>query len=646
MNSHDIADEENMSCVESADNSNTTTLPAGNGGLQSYEYKSLPKGKYIRYLVLNPGKDDEPLSGSLVVEQIDQVLEFDAISYVWGAHSFVGQINCDGKSIPLTANLRDALRRVRLSNTTRNVWADQISINQRDLVERGHQVALMARIYRESRTTLIWLGDAEDGTVQEVYSLIKDVNELIRGQLLENDGSWDNMPAIDSTNPISYDQRWVSFAKMTDCAWFRRVWVVQEAGLSVRPRILYGKRNMDWKNFIIVLNWLRHRGSHIAYQFHIEWHAIHMDKEHLWPSAISHEKQESAVNDSSSAPGYPWTLLDILSASRQLEASEPKDHIYAFLGHSSASHSLTGELIVNPDYTIDTMQMYCDFAVAWLEWTRDLNILSFVQHRDATATDDPIPSWVPTWNTYDSSVLAQNGVSNFKAGASSKILPQVFKGGKRLKVRGATFDKIVFRSSVFYEHDFDWGNKPEDEVRSPKDVSKWTEILSHVLDPASNYIYADERRFMTCATTLAAGIYSGSQADFDSRATAFLSPFLPTLKSYSEYSSVLLQVAHKTQTADGSNTQLCEMEMATAMINRRFVVTERGYHGLAPALARVGDVCCVVFGANTPFIVRPAAQRHQHFELVGEAYVHGVMKGEIFERSAGVEFQEEDIVLV
>jgi hypothetical protein len=113
-----------------------------------------------------------------------------------------------------------------------------------------------------------------------------------------------------------------------------------------------------------------------------------MDRLQVWSNANSHqEQQESTVNDKCNPSGYPWSLLDALNASRQLEASEPKDHICAFLGHPSAFQALTGELIVNPDYTI-----------GWLEWTQDLNILSFVQRKDVGTPDTPVPSWVPMWN--------------------------------------------------------------------------------------------------------------------------------------------------------------------------------------------------------------------------------------------------------
>jgi hypothetical protein len=47
-------------------------------------YEALPKERFIRYLILDLGKGDEPLSGRLVTEHIDKVPEFDAISYVWG----------------------------------------------------------------------------------------------------------------------------------------------------------------------------------------------------------------------------------------------------------------------------------------------------------------------------------------------------------------------------------------------------------------------------------------------------------------------------------------------------------------------------------------------------------------------------------
>ena len=100
-------------------------------------------------------------------------------------------------------------------------------------------------------------------------------------------------------------------------------------------------------------------------------------------------------NPLSDTHGHLW-MSSVLPGG--LEASGPKNHVCAFLGHPSALQALTGELNVNPDHTIDTMQTYCDFAIGWLEWTQDLNILSFVQRNDVGTRDTPVSSWVPMWN--------------------------------------------------------------------------------------------------------------------------------------------------------------------------------------------------------------------------------------------------------
>lgn len=47
---------------------------------------------------------------------------------------------------------------------------------------------------------------------------------------------------------------------------------------------------------------------------------------------------------------------------------------------------------------------------------------------------------------------------------------------------------------------------------------------------------------------------------------------------------------------------------------------------------RPGDVCHVFQGARVPFILREAEE--QMYKLVGEAYLHGIMNGELFAQSA------------
>ncbi|KAK8135006.1 Heterokaryon incompatibility protein 6 [Apiospora sp. TS-2023a] len=57
--------------------------------------------------------------------------------------------------------------------------------------------------------------------------------------------------------------------------------------------------------------------------------------------------------------------------------------------------------------------------------------------------------------------------------------------------------------------------------------------------------------------------------------------------------------------------------------------TRRGYLGTGPHSVQRGDVVCVFMGAAVPFILRPRGDGDDGYTLVGDAYVHGVMDGEL-----------------
>ena len=76
-----------------------------------------------------------------------------------------------------------------------------------------------------------------------------------------------------------------------------------------------------------------------------------------------------------------------------------------------------------------------------------------------------------------------------------------------------------------------------------------------------------------------------------------------------------------------------ETSLSVATFQRSFCVTEHGYMGLVPRTARVGDVVCLLEGAQTPFILRAndsseSSGEDLSWNLIGEAYIHGVMDGE------------------
>ncbi|EJT77131.1 hypothetical protein GGTG_07043 [Gaeumannomyces tritici R3-111a-1] len=75
--------------------------------------------------------------------------------------------------------------------------------------------------------------------------------------------------------------------------------------------------------------------------------------------------------------------------------------------------------------------------------------------------------------------------------------------------------------------------------------------------------------------------------------------------------------------------------LQACMFGRTFFISEKGYFGLAPSTARVGDRVCLLAGGRVPYILRdsrevllPDSGKVRGFSLVGDSYVHGIMGGE------------------
>ena len=69
--------------------------------------------------------------------------------------------------------------------------------------------------------------------------------------------------------------------------------------------------------------------------------------------------------------------------------------------------------------------------------------------------------------------------------------------------------------------------------------------------------------------------------------------------------------------------------------------TETGFMGFGPLTTKPGDIVVVVAGGDVPLILRP---HEDHFLLVGESYVHGVMFGELFEHCPVFEEGSEETI--
>jgi hypothetical protein len=63
-------------------------------------------------------------------------------------------------------------------------------------------------------------------------------------------------------------------------------------------------------------------------------------------------------------------------------------------------------------------------------------------------------------------------------------------------------------------------------------------------------------------------------------------------------------------------------------IRRKVLLTSRGFFGVAPQSAEIGDQLYLLPGAEFPILLRRYPQEEVEYEFIGECYIHGLMNGQ------------------
>jgi putative ubiquitin-RnfH superfamily antitoxin RatB of RatAB toxin-antitoxin module len=125
--------------------------------VQDHEYQSTAHGDAFRLAVLKPGAGTQAIEIELIWGSIKapQRRDYKCLSYCWQTTVQDAAILVDERRFEVTRNLLSALRSIRKRREKVLIWIDQICINQRDFVERGHQVSIMKHIYSRARQVVV-----------------------------------------------------------------------------------------------------------------------------------------------------------------------------------------------------------------------------------------------------------------------------------------------------------------------------------------------------------------------------------------------------------------------------------------------------------------------------------------------------------
>ncbi|EGR48126.1 uncharacterized protein TRIREDRAFT_63093 [Trichoderma reesei QM6a] len=594
---------------------------------QRYVYNPIAGTKSVRFLILQPGSGSDPLVGSLQLGSLDpanaaELAPYEAISYVWGTSDRLFTLLCDGAVLPLTQSIRDALVRVRLPDRARRLWADQICINQDDVAERSQQVKLMNAVYKNASKVLVWLGRDVDGVAADAVRMVHHLDGVFR----DEEAHEAFKIAHEEHLAMQSAERWVPLAKLTKLPWFHRIWIVQEIGTTAPATLYWGDTEMDWDTLSFVAGILNERYHHLRTRFFIGTSNIRYLHQRFVEPAEAYDQFHNRGN-------FAYEL----HRARHLLAQDPRDHVYAFLGHFSLTKGGEELRELVADYSKSVEEVYFDVAVRGLRGAHDLLMLSATHHsrpnnrRRAPGNERELdlPSWVPDWRDLPMHILGSPAVPHRASGDTRPEL-RIDEEARVLHIRGIRVDVVERHSWTIYGTAFQVRQDDQGPKRNPRTHPMevlWKQICGFQTFTLKSAFFALIQTLTNACTGMdrSRPYSSVSPNEWLASGAAYLTSVSPAIHALS-LTGDPFKWSH-------------EATLITRY--RRFAITRGGYFVLGPDALQEGDVVVILRGGKTPFLLRevsrgsdddddaaPAGGGGGSWVLVGECYVHGLMDGE------------------
>ncbi|KAI5920639.1 heterokaryon incompatibility protein-domain-containing protein [Camillea tinctor] len=574
-----------------------------------YQYTRLPTETSFRLLELFPGNDHAPVSYHLRVEDWTKPPEYEAVSYAWGDANKKALSICNGFHLMISNGLRDALTEMRYRNHARLLWVDAVCIDQANNDERGKQVSNMRSIYEGAKSVLVWLGkDVERQGERAVSAMCEIASECLHlttgrksvdvTELKSKDELWDLLPEEILVNlQCDTPDSWRSLAWLFSRPWFSRLWVLQEVNSNREVRVLCGSTKVCWDVVVLVASYIRHHPKiYLRWGFPESYYvnAYYMRRRY-WLERVS--------------------LASLLNWGRSFDTSDPLDRVYALMGMPSFTQTQYSKAA---DYSRPKVELYTDITAWCIQKTESLRVLCYSQH---LKDSEEFPSWVPQWDRTARYQAIEDSLTKlrWRSSGDTKLQAKIETGTRVIRLKGMVFD--VIESQRYLGRNM-WSGS---QVSQDHPVLEyWEKQRSH---PTITTYPTGESNLDALSLVLTTGLdhnqrkASENPASFKASFTAYLNQLLEITRSDAwPYKGE--------ETGEGGDWFKYETLVRSKCYNRYLFSTRNGYLGLGPD-CRAGDLVCLLFGGEVPFVLRP---KDGHYQLVGDAYVHGIMEGEAIHR--------------
>jgi hypothetical protein len=565
-----------------------------------YQYSPLSDTDDSRLLHIQPGRKHDKIKCTLSPVSFASKPAYKALSYTWGTDSNTHTIECNGKLLPVRANLYSALQRFREKSQVCTIWVDAICIDQDNIPERNQQVQNMRRVYASASEAVIWLGD-EIKTDSEAFSFINAFEEALKNK---RGFDWGNPQSFFGLHGVNYKTLWKSLGVLLQRPWFGRIWIIQEVVMASNARVFCGSQTCSWESMSRMVRFIRQHAFHPMLGTPLGMNTV---------PVMSNLKGRLRQNRMAGLD-YLW----LLRGTRLFLSTDPRDRFFAL--HGFLSNDNTDGIQI--DYKLSCEQVYQSWAMQSIN-KGSLKLLSLAERGPNSELD--LPSWVPDWSIAPGQV-SRNPLSGLGFEAAGATIAEVStsEDGRVLNVAGLTVDTIHrVGSFVVGSRKTEPGDGTLSESKGL--LSRWQELLKECDNIAS-----------------AAKPYPTGEDFTEAYARMIVCNQKPTLAWFQRgaddpnddffregYRLNRLKSGEPRPNGINQKTGLQYAKSINSVTaGRRFCATERQYLGWVPGDAAPGDIICILLGAETPYILRPDENDSKYYKLVGETYIHGIMQGE------------------
>ena len=569
-----------------------------------YTYTALAGGE-IRLARLMPG----PYSATVEVLLDHYVLgsadipEYEALSYTWGDTSIVHPISCNGGRLCVADNLRNALRRLRYEEKPRLLWIDKICINQDDVHERGQQVSIMGFIFSGAALVPVWLGEDDTGDAEAAVDFFCMLIVTYRSEdSLENDPqAW---PQRVEERP-EYETGRHAVTNLLAATWFKRVWVFQEALCAKELLFLRGKWSLPYEMFLVAL----------LYHVHVEL-SRRNDSPFRSGDSMGHIPQAridyKTYLDGEKSEAYSLSMLRLIYRTRRMDATDPRDKIYALLHLTTDKDALK----IQPRYDQTFEECYTHATRMILSTDRNLLCLSMAFPTEARR--DALPTWAldlrSTTLSWYSHYRIDPAYRLYAATGKSRVCIRDTPDQMHLALRGLYIGTVAASSTRSGSDD----NVPV-IGRDVLDRGQWFRFAR---EQANHNIYTPTGDTMEVAfANIICGDVTRSRSNGDPER---VHSSARALQQCIALFDVELQEEEDYLVTSDNYDYAYPVSYATH--SQRMIYLDTGYLGLARQDCMIGDKVFLLMGGDMPFLLRPAGDNY--YTYLCEAYIHGIMEGE------------------